>query len=96
MSRAGLTLLYAGHRYFEDLALPGWAPQPDWQLGFAAAAAELTHNHWIDDLKVDAAVLLEHTILTTYVYGYYILTMDRTTSRCACAPPSFPLMLLWL
>ena len=57
MSRAGLTLLYAGHVYFEDLPLPGWAPQPNWQLAFAAAAAELTDNHWIDDLKVRAALL---------------------------------------
>ena len=70
VSRAGLTLLYAGHTYFEDLALPGWAPQPDWQLAFGAAAAELTDNHWIDDLKVRALALRHLLPMSTHLLPY--------------------------
>ena len=90
MSRAGLTLLYAGHTYFEDLPLPGWAPQPDWQLAFGAAAAELTDNHWIDDLKVRALALPHLLPISTRVLPYsntlfitpYSLAATQQTGLC--------------
>ncbi len=87
MSRAGLTLLYAGHTYFEDLALPGWAPQPDWQLAFGAAAAELTDNHWIDDLKV-RALALPHLLPMSTQFEFSLhcaVPPSRHTTHLGCA-----------
>ena len=61
VGRSGLTLQYNSAMIFDKLPLPGWAPQPGWQLAFAAAAAELTDNHWIDDLRVATGAFVERT-----------------------------------
>ena len=91
---AGVTVLYGEQLVFDRLAWrddgPGWAPQPDWQLAFAAAAAELTDNHWIDDLKVRAPRLTtpttyEYTLssLLEYSVQYAVLSSRHTTLGCA-------------
>ena len=67
VSRAGLSLLYDHQPYFTDLALPGWAPQPDWQMAFGAAAAELTDNHWIDDLRVRTGAHVDRTPVAVHL-----------------------------
>ena len=68
VGRDGLTLSHGDDDLFSPpLAVPGWAPQPEWQVVFAAAAAELTDNHWVDDLHVRTGAYVERTPAAVHV-----------------------------
>ena len=40
-----------------------WAPQPDWELGFSAAAGAEPANHWIDELRIRTGTLIASTLI---------------------------------
>ena len=62
-----LTLTYGDETYWDKIPLPGYAPQPGWQLAFGAAAGALTDNHWVDELLVRTGALVDATPVPVYL-----------------------------